>query len=211
MTMDTPIETEEQKYIKLRQDSWENSIHSFGKAYIFNKRAERYGVLLNSLKVFGIVVPVTIGATASGYGFDSELLKWTITISIPLTIIQLIYSVFAVVYKWDDNLGYAYETVKDHNNLSDDFKKLGKLPPENYDDLNNKFNILETKLRSRVEQDFKHGLTERELRMGMRFALREFKKQCYGCNQIPISMESTDCDVCGKFKRNLIQKIFNYG
>ncbi|MFN8337183.1 MAG: mobilome CxxCx(11)CxxC protein [Cyclobacteriaceae bacterium] len=205
------METEEQKFTKLRQDCWDNSLHSFGTSYIFNKRAVRYSGQLTFLKIFGIVVPVTVGATASGYGFDSALLKSTVAISIPLSIVQVIYSIFAFGYKWDDNLAYAYESVIDHNNLSEEFKKLAKRPPSNYSEFHHDFSILDTKLKSRVEQDAKHSLTERELRMGMRFALREFKRPCYGCKHIPISMNSTTCPVCGKFKRNVIQQIFNYG
>ena len=83
------METPEQKFEKLRTTCWNNATTAFGMAYIFDKKAQRQGFYTNMLKVLGIVVPVTVGATATGYGIDSTLLKGVVTIAIPLMIIQL--------------------------------------------------------------------------------------------------------------------------
>lgn len=195
----------------LRQESWNNSIQAFGKSYIFSKRAQFYSNWIRFLAILGIVVPLTIGATASGYGFNSEILKNTIAISIPLSIIQLIISVFALVNNWNDHLSYSLESVNDYNSLSDSFKKLGRNPPQQYQDFIHQFEILETIMKSRTESDSKYNLKERELRKGMRYSLREFQRECVGCNKTPISIETTNCDVCGKFNRNLINKILFHG
>lgn len=196
---------------QLRIDSWNNSIQAFGKSYIFSKRAQFYSNWNRFLAILGIVVPLTIGATASGYGLDSEILKQTVAISIPLSIIQLIISAFALVNNWNDNLSYSLEAVNDYNSLSDNFKKLGRKPPNNYEDFSRTYEVLETKLNSRTENDAKYSLKERELRKGMRYALREFQRKCLGCEKTPLSISSTDCDVCGKFERNLIHKILFHG
>lgn len=196
---------------QLRIDSWNNSIQAFGKSYIFSKRAQFYSNWNRFLAILGIVVPLTIGATASGYGFNSEILKNTIAISIPLSILQLIISAFALVNNWNDNLSYSLEAVNDYNSLSDNFKKLGKNPPTNFQEFSRTFEILETKLNSRTDNDSKYSIKERELRKGMRYALREFQKKCVGCNEVPLSISSSDCEVCGKFKRNLIHKILFHG
>ena len=193
---------------KLRQECWDLALHSFGYSYIFTKRAERYGTYINYLTVFGIIVPISVGATALGYGFNSPILKYAIAIAIPLIIIQLLFSVCSVALKWDDELSYAYESSKDHSNLSDEFKKYANRPPELYEDFDTKVNILNTRLKDRGEQDVKHKIKEYELRMGMRYALREFKRECYGCKIVPLSMESTNCPVCGNFNKSLILKIF---
>lgn len=195
----------------LRIDSWNNAIQAFGKSYIFSKRAQFYSKWNRFLAIFGIIVPLTIGATASGYGLDSEILKKTLAISIPLSIIQLIISAFALVNNWNDNLSYSLEAVNDYNNLSDNFKKLGKNPSEDYNEFLKAYEILETKMTSRSENDAKYNLNERELRKGMRYALREFQRKCVGCNKVPTSMESTDCNICGNFKRSLINKILFHG
>ena len=201
--------TQEEK--NLRNEAWEKAIHSFGKSYIFGKRAVFYNRWIRFLTILGIVVPVTIGATASGYGFDSEILKQTIKISIPLTIFQLIISVFSIVNSWSENLSYSLEATNDYGNLSEDFKKLGKNPPKKIGKLKHQLEILETKYYSRSDQDSKLNLKDRELRKGMRYALREFQRECVGCEKKPLSMESTNCEVCGKFKRNIIQKLLFNG
>jgi mobilome CxxCx(11)CxxC protein len=194
----------EQKYNGLRQDCWNESLQSFGKAYIFDKRAQRYSFYINLLKVFGIVVPVTVGATAIGYGFDSVLLKYSIALAIPLTIAQLIFSVCAIVYKWDDELSYSYEASQELSTLSDKFKRLAKTPPDDFKDFEHEFEILNTIIKTRNQQSSKHNLREWELRMGMRYSLREYQRKCAGCGEIPKSMEPTKCDVCGNFNKSKI-------
>ncbi|WCM43607.1 hypothetical protein MG290_14775 (plasmid) [Flavobacterium sp. CBA20B-1] len=196
---------------QLRSESWNNSIQCFGKSYIFNKRAQFYSKWNRFLAILGIVVPLTVGATASGFGFESEILKNTIAISIPLSIIQLVISAFALVNNWNDYLSYSLEAVNDYNSLSDDFKKLGKNSPSNFGDFSKSFEILETRLKYRNESDSKYSFSERELRKGMRYALREFQRKCVGCQEVPLSMLSTPCEICGKFERSLIHKILFHG
>ena len=92
--------------------------------------------------------------------------------------------------------------------LSDNFKKLGILPPENFKELDESFVVLNARLKARTQQNSKHNIKEWELRMGMRFALRAFQKKCIGCGTVPLSMESTNCDVCGKFDKSINYKLF---
>ena len=202
------METSEERFNKLRNKCWDKSFHSFALGYIFDKKAQRYGFFVNLLKVFGIIVPSAIGATALGYGLEAELLKYMIVIAIPLTIFQLIFSVIAVTNKWDDKLAYAYEASQDLNLMHDDFKKLGSLPPQDFNELNRKYELLNTRYKARSQQNSKQNIKEWEQRMGMRFALRETQKKCVGCGEIPISIESTDCNVCGKFNSSIYYKIF---
>src|SRR5690606_32397774 len=108
-------------------------------------------------------------------------LKWMIIIAIPLTIIQFLFSLLAVAYKWDDELAYSYEASQDLNLLHDDFKKLGNLPPNEYQELNRQYELLNTRFKERTQQNSKHNIKEWEQRMGMKFGLREFQKKCVGC------------------------------
>jgi mobilome CxxCx(11)CxxC protein len=202
------METEEQRFNKLRNACWDKSFHSFALGYIFDKKAQRYGFFVNMLKVFGIIVPTAIGATAIGYGLEAEILKYMIVVAIPLTISQLIFSVVAVTNKWDDKLAYAYEASQDLNLMYDDFKKLGNLPPKDFQELNEKYELLNTRYKSRAQQNSKQNIKEWEQRMGMRFALRETQKECVGCHVVPVSMESTECNVCGKFEKSVYYKMF---
>lgn len=152
------METPDQRFDKLRTTCWNKAIHSFGTAYIFDKKSKRHSKYTNMLKVFGIIVPITVGATALGYGFNSSMLKGSIALAAPLTIIQLIFSVFAVVHKWDDELAYSFEASQDLSLLSDSFKKLASLPPDNFEKLDKKFEILNTRLKARTQQNSKHNI-----------------------------------------------------
>lgn len=194
------METKYQKIDKLRQECWNGALHTFGKSYIFVNRLKKYGQWINLLKASGIVVPAAIGGTALAYGYNSEYLALSISIAIPLTIAQLIISVFAVVFKWDDEFAYSIEASQHYSVLADNFKMLGQFPPNSFAELEKEYNVENTKLKSRIEQDSKHNLKEWELRKGMRYALREFKRECYGCGKVPKSLQSTDCDICGRFK-----------
>lgn len=202
------METEKERYDKLRKACWDKATHAFALSYIFDKKAQRHSFYTNLLKIFGIVVPVTVGATASGYGLDSVILKSAITIAIPLTILQLIFSVLAVVKKWDDELAYSYEASQDLSLLSDEFKKLGSLPPPDFLELNTAYDLLNTRYKARSQQNSKHNIKEWEGRLGMRYALREFQRKCVGCQEVPLSLKSTDCDVCGKYDSSIYYKFF---
>jgi len=201
--------TEKEKLF--RTDSWDKAIHSFGKSYIFGERAKFYKNWIRFLTFLGIIVPVLIGAVAAAYGLESSISKLIFKIALPFTILQLIISVIALVNKWSENLSYSIEATNDYGNLSEAFKKLGKNPPEEIRDLEHQFEILETKYTSRTEQDSKYSLKDRELRKGMRSALREFQRKCIGCNTVPLSIKSSNCEVCGNFKKNKLQKLIYHG
>lgn len=201
------MEKEEFKIERLRIKAHDNGFHSYGKAYIFEKRANHYGKLISYITVLGILVPVTIGATAMGYGLNNNFLKAIMAIAIPVSILQLLISIISVVYKWSDELSYANEAAQAHYFLNDRFKKLAEFPPSNFAEFDLNFEIINTRLKARNEQDSKHIIKDWEYRMGMRFALREYQKECIGCKETPTSMEFSDCPVCGKFKNSLINRL----
>lgn len=139
-----------------------------------------------------------VGAIAMSYSLKSEFLEWTLIVAIPTLLIQFGFSVWAVSNKWEDHLAYGLEASREHSDLSFEFKSLANIPLDGLANLKSKFEILSAKLRSRVEQDKKFELSERESRRGMRFALRQYKWECSGCQKVPISMKSTNCSICGK-------------
>jgi mobilome CxxCx(11)CxxC protein len=142
-----------------------------------------------------------------GYGFDSDILKLTIALAIPATILQLIISIFAVVFKWDEELAYSYEASQDYNSLSTLFKRIAEFPENDFENFRSKFEKLEVHYEQRSKQDAKHSVKEWELRKAMRYSLRQFQRKCVGCNEVPTSMESTECNVCGKFESQLKKRI----
>lgn len=201
------MESEQDKIKRLQIKSHNNSFHSFGKAYIFECRANHYDRLLSIITVLGIIVPVSIGATALGYGIDNEFLKVLITVAIPFSIFQLFFSIISVVYKWSDELSYANESAQEHYFLSDRFKKLGEFPPDNFMETDHSFELINARLKARTEQDSKHKLKDWELRMGMRYSLRDSQKECVGCKKTPTSMEYSNCPICGQYKNKLINRL----
>lgn len=191
--------SDSQKSERLRNKCHDNSFHSYGKAFIHEQRAQKYNRYINLLTTLGIIVPVIIGATVLGYGIDNSALKFMISVAIPLSILQLVISLISVIYKWSDELSYSNESAQEHYFLSERFKKLGEFPPDSFNELNFEFELINTRLKSRTEQDSKHSFRDWELRKGMRYSLRENQKQCVECKNIPTSMENTKCNVCGKF------------
>jgi len=179
---------------ELKEQAFIKKINCLGFSYLFEKRSARYSRLINLLKVFGIIVPASIGAVALSYGYST--LKPFITIAIPITIVQFIFSVLAIVFKWDDELSYSFEAYQAHVSL---YTKYVSLIANVNSNSTVDFNLLEVEYIQRTNQDSKHSITEWELRRCMRYSLRQHQKECTGCRQVPNSMESTNCDVCGKF------------
>lgn len=185
----------------IRQESFIKYINCYGFAYIFDKRAIRYSIWINLLKVFGIVVPAVIGAVALSYKF--EVLKFFIGIAIPITIIQFAISVCAVIFKWDDRLSYCYEASQHYTDLFSRYKTLNLSHIEaDVNDSENKLKLLEVEYLSRMFQSTKQNIRDWEFRLGMRYALKNLKVPCSSCKKIPESMNPTDCDVCGNFPTN---------
>lgn len=184
---------------ELRKDCWNNALHAFGTAYIFRGKAEKYKKLTSKLKFFGIAVPLTVGASATGFGIDSPILKWIVFIAAPLMIIQLVMSLSAVIYKWDEELAYSYESSSDNLSIAYKYENLAKYPPAVKENLENEMVKLKTKQDARDIQDEKHSISEADERKGMRYALRNFQRTCVSCGQVPTSMTSTKCNICGNF------------
>lgn len=190
---------DENLHDKLRIESWNNALHTYGTAYIYNKRNRGLRNRLKWITFLGIIVPILIGAVATGYGIESEYLKVIILITTPISIVQLIISTWSLIAKWNDTSEYYTETSISNNDLSANYVDLAKYPPPKEEDLKNELEKINIKKGQRDIQDSKYSLLEKEKREGMRYALRKFRRECVGCNETPTSMNSTECEICGKF------------
>jgi mobilome CxxCx(11)CxxC protein len=184
---------------KIILEASDKAFHAFGFSYIFENRIKWYLKSINALKFSGIIVPLIIGSIALSYTQNPDVLIIAIIIGTPIIIIQLIISALSIVYKWDDELAYAFEANNDYNTLYDEYTILYKFPDLEITELERKYDVLLAKSKARELQNSKHKLSEKELRKGMRYSLREHKKECIGCKQTPIGMTSTICEVCGNF------------
>jgi mobilome CxxCx(11)CxxC protein len=188
----------ERSTILIVDETRKKAIHSFGYAEIFNKRASRLSLYLNLLKLFGILLPGSVGITYSQFGDKPAVQTWII-ITWALSAILFLFSICAVAFKWDDELSYCFEASQNYNSLSARFKKLADFPPDSNFEFEKQYDLLNTEYRLRNEQDSKHDIKDYERRRGMKYALREFQIPCIGCDNVPISMESTDCSICGQY------------
>jgi mobilome CxxCx(11)CxxC protein len=193
------VENENNDYDNLRQDCWNDALHSFGTAYIYSKRSKKIGNLLKANNFLGIIVPVVIGGIVTSYNVSTDALGVILIIAAPISVLQLILSLLSLTNKWDDSYSYYLESTNDNGQLSNDYNNLGKYPPDNKNDLKFKKDSINVKYQIRNTSDTKYPLSDKERREGMRYSLRNFQRTCAGCNIMPIDMESTNCGVCGNF------------
>lgn len=187
------------EYNNLRQDCWNDALHSFGTAYIYSKRSRKIGKLLKINNFLGIIVPVVIGGIVTSYNVSADALQIILIIAAPISVLQLILSVLSLTNKWDDSYSYYLESTNDNGQLSNDYTNLAKYPPDHKNDLKSKKDLIDVKYQIRNTSDTKYQLSDMEKREGMRYSLRKFQRKCAGCAVIPVDMKSTTCGVCGEF------------
>jgi mobilome CxxCx(11)CxxC protein len=185
------------------QESWDRAVHAYGIAAVFQKRAKSYGSLIRALTFMGIIVPLLIGGVVVGFGIHASHLEFLLGIAAFVGLIQLFCSAWSLVYKWDDKLAYSLESAAENLALSSEFEELGKLATHPPPDLEVRSAAAKAKDEARRASDAKQGLWEQQLRIAHRAGLRQFRRACVKCGQIPYSMEPTDCPVCGRFKVDL--------
>lgn len=181
-----------------RSDCWNRAINAFGTGEIFRRRSQKYTKRIQLLTFLGIVVPILVGAVVLSFGTNFTYLGEVLAFAGIISIIQLVVSAWALVANWTENLQYSLESSTDNFALSLKFKDLGQNPPT---DFATRVAVLQTKDESRQDMDNKRNISNEELRRGHRAGLRQFERPCKGCKIVPISMEPSNCDVCGKFQR----------
>lgn len=193
------LENQNNSSESILQDCWDDSLHSFGTAYIYSKRSKLIGAYLKGVNFLGIIVPVIIGGIATSYSVSPDTLKIILIMAAPFSIFQLILSVLSLNNKWDDAYSYYLESANDNSQLSNDYKNLAKYPPIKLNELKSKKELIDVKYNIRNTNDAKYILSPKEKREAMRYSLRNFQRSCAGCKKTPIDMISSNCGVCGKF------------
>jgi mobilome CxxCx(11)CxxC protein len=186
--------TEEQ-----RKDCWDQAIYAFGTAYIFEKRLQSARKNLRVLTYLGVLVPVAVGGiVVSFFGVQSlrPFLTWLIVAAGILGTIQLAFTLWALVAKWDDVASYAAISSSENRRLAARFEELGKMPPV---DFAVQYQLLKADNSRRQEADIQQGINDAEKRMITRAGLRQYQRTCVRCNLVPADMSSTNCTVCGNF------------
>lgn len=183
------------------QDCWNKSLTAFGTAHIFNRRFINNQKKLRLLLFFGIAVPVSVGGiVAALFGIESikQYLAGMIVVAAILSLIQLIFTIWSILAKWEHHANYGLESSIDNNEIYRQYKELAERTP---DDFEKKYVLLNQKNDLRSEQDERQAISDSEKRRGMRAALRQFGRRCAypKCNTIPYDLTPTDCPVCGRY------------
>lgn len=185
----------------IRAQCWENALHAFGTAYIFEKRALGHGRGLKYLTFLGIGVPTVVGALVLSFGTAADALKYVVPVAAALGVIQITVSVWALSDKWEDSLVFAELSASTNRRLAAEYAKLARLGSTDLELLQQRFDLLWTEDRGQRDLDNRQGISEREQRLGMRAGLRQYQRECPNCGCTPASMQSTDCPVCGRLHR----------
>jgi mobilome CxxCx(11)CxxC protein len=185
---------------QLQTSCHEKAFHLYGTHYIYSLRARSKERYTQAITLLGFLIPVIVGGVISSYGLNSDISAMFLKVLTPLAIIQLALSTLALVYKWDDQKSYYLESSISNRQLFEDFTNLAKFPQVDIKDNEHLYQILMVKAQMREDQDDRYPFTAKEQRKGMRYSLRQYQKACSGCSIVPTAMDSTNCDVCGKFK-----------
>jgi mobilome CxxCx(11)CxxC protein len=176
-----------------------SAIESYGTGYIFELRAKDVRWKIRWLTFLGIASPVLVGTTFGAYSLDSKFTTFVLALTAVLSIPLAILSVWSLVSKWDDTLSYSLESKSDNYRLSKDFRQLSADPNIDPDKFDRDYAILDVMAKQRKALDERYDFSEEEKRHGMRAGLRQIQYPCAGCKQVPMSLKSTDCPVCGQF------------
>ncbi len=183
----------------------DSALECFGTAYIFEQRAAPLRIGIKVLTFSSLIGPLVIGALVLAVGTEGTIIIPAMIVATCLSVIQIITSLWALISKWQDNLIYYLESKAENYHFSNRFKKLANNTTYSDSKWREEYEVLEAIGVMRGQLDLRHDLTDEEKRMGMRASLRKFQRQCVGCKTIPTSMKSSNCDICGGYKKNKIK------
>jgi mobilome CxxCx(11)CxxC protein len=188
----------EELHAKIRTDCWNNALDTLGFSYIFSKKIAKIERWLRWSKVLGIIIPVILGGLVTTYYNNKEIMNWALGIASPIALAQLVVSTYLVVVGSDEKLSRYMSKSAEYGLLRGEFEQLAKYPISDLAEYKHKFEILSERASGIGKGNY--DVKDADRRMGMRFGLREFSRECVQCKTIPYSMIPTKCDVCGNFK-----------
>jgi mobilome CxxCx(11)CxxC protein len=183
----------------LKSKCWNDALNEAGISYVFRSRAKKAKTWLKLTKTLTILSIVIPGAIVLNYNVDSWWVKIIFSLSIVLSVFLTITSIIELVYGKDDALQYFYESASHHANLSKQFELIASDTIISEDNLKERYNQLLGEQKIRDQQDDKYDITPKEERKALRYGLRQYQRECVSCKKTPTSLDSSECDVCGKF------------
>lgn len=162
----------------LVKDCREKAYYAFGTSKIFERRRRRLESGRNWITYLGIVVPLLVGSLGLSFGKE-----WAPVLAVPAGIaitIQLVLSLWSVVYKWDDKYSYSIRAMQEQTKLFNAWDGLAKQPPA---DLGQRIKDLAAEDQRQETNDMAQNISEKEKRFGMRKTLYQYGLACQTCKQ----------------------------
>lgn len=182
-----------------RRSCADQALHAYGTAYIFERRAATLRNKLRAVAFLGIAGPASVGAIIGTYNLSPEQIRIILGVAGTIAVVQLMISIWSLTSGWDRDLSDFLELKNENYELSRKYEEHGNATQLSIEQFQATFNELD-KVREYVRKSSdKHDVSEKEKRMGMRYALRKFQRPCAGCGIVPKDLKSTDCGVCGSF------------
>lgn len=186
-----------------RRDCNDSALNCHGTGYIFEQRLVPLRVASKILTFSSLAGPLAIGALVIAVGSEGKMITWAVWSAGIFSFFQILISFWAVVAGWQQKIS-AYEGAMVENFfLADKFKQLADSTALSDTKWRNEVRVLESRGDIRRQEDLKHGVSDEEKRMAMRYALRHFSRRCGTCEKLPDSvLPQTDdyCNVCSNFK-----------
>jgi len=180
----------------LRTEAWKKAFECCGTQGIFNRRLNMVRLYQTARDFLGVFVPAGVGLILTSIELSTHWTKVVIYITLPFALGQLALSVMSLVKKWDDEGVASIQSVQANNRLRNQWESFGK---GNGQLTQQWFDQLTKATQQQEEADLAKNVAEKERRYGMRYALREYHKECVGCGKVPVSLKPSKCDVCGNF------------
>jgi mobilome CxxCx(11)CxxC protein len=194
---------DQDRVTEIQQACWNKALEAYGTAYIFEQRAFRVQKRLTMLSFLGIAVPAAMGAVVLSFNLSSSLFNTAVALAGILGLVELLGSIWSLAAGWQESYSYALESLGHNHHLSNRFKNMAQTASEDPAFIQ-QYELITREDEIRSTNDNKQGISDMEKRMGMRAALRQFQRECAHCGEVPASMEASDCEVCGNFKRRNI-------
>lgn len=187
---------EKSEDVVIKENAWKEAFYCYATAYIYEKRATKFLNYIRYTQFLGIAVPSSVGFLVLSGTQVSELGKYIAGI---LALFQLLLTIASINWKWDETYALSIQYSNNNKRISNKFQEIAENPIKDFNTFKHKFDLLIVENNSQSENDEKQLFSDLEKRIGHRAALRNFQKPCLGCNTIPKSMTSTQCDTCGNF------------
>ena len=91
----------------LRSHCWDEAVHTFATAVMFERRARRRRGALQALNFLGIGAPVALGGVILSFGLNASYIPVLIVIAGVIGVVQLVASVWSLVAGWQDDLSFS--------------------------------------------------------------------------------------------------------